>query len=331
MDALTWARTPPGPRPHRDNPTEAQTFIFKPQDGHSLTPCCAFTTSVTCEINGPYVRIDDLKPMLHAGGTLKVINSNAGCESLEGYKDKSQKTPKNPTRIGKGVCFAEAMELQFEPEADSWLGKKLKTMGREGKVYQIQMFPSTGQVQIVGCLFPETMEDARWAVDELLTKLQETGIPPGGEFTEYALTKDLYAVSKKYNTGLIKANDRVVFNLRGLVRALELETNLPYPLESRIMHAVESQDIMFKFKTPLSKPLIKIYGKGSINILSSKTKEEIDRIFTFLDTFILANWETVVGVIPQTDEEVAGLPNKAILNIPALKRGTPLHLAYDLY
>jgi hypothetical protein len=164
------------------------------------------------------------------------------------------------------------------------------------------------------------MHDAQWAVDETIKLYMRHNIPPI-DSDNFRLITPLQAVSQKYQAMLIKKHNRVVFNLKGFVRVLEkLSTEeLPYPLAEKVTHPIEDKELLFKFKTPLMRPLVKIFAGGSINILSCKHKGEADAIHEFLSNTITKYWMELTGVIPYPDVE--GLGSMTITNMPAVRRG----------
>lgn len=330
----TWARSLPGEDTSKAKPMEAQIYLSKP-NGKVLTDHKPFTASVQCEINGPMAKDVEIKPYIRPKGTLKVVNSNFGCESQPGFKDKSGNVPKNPARAAGGICFAGAVELHYKPDPESDLGLELiRENAKPDKMYKVQLFPSVGKAQVSGCLFPKDMHDAQWAIQECMKTLTAAGIPPGNDDSAYKITKPLEPVSLKYNMGLVKTHDRVVFDLEGLAKALEDTSvdDLPYPFAEKIMHAVESQELQFKFRiTPKTSPLVKVYGKGSINILSCRKPEEADNISAFLEKVVDKHWMEVVGVIPPTDAAIQAYPVKTIINMAAVQRGASIRDVYESY
>lgn len=331
---VEWSQSAPEKDISKLQPMEAQIYVAKP-NGKSLTKHRAFTASVHCVINGPKAKDLDVISNIEPGGTLKVINSNVGCKSLKGFKDKSGKTPKNPARATSIVCFAGAIEFHYMPDPDSQLAKELIQRGApKDKYYMVQLFPSTGEAQVPGCLFADTMHDARWAIEECMKTLEKSGIPPEGEDNKYRIVKPLIPVSLKYNMALVKLHDRVVFDLDGLAKVLEdtPTDELPYPFAGKIMRAVENQELQFKFNiAKKTNPLVKVYGKGSINILSCRKPEEADKIAEFLEKTISSHWMETTGVVPATDSEIQQYPIKKIVNIPAMRRGVSFKDAHEDY
>ncbi|AAA65316.1 pB263R [African swine fever virus] len=227
----------------------------------------------------------ELIKMLQIAEPVKALNCNFGHQCLPGYESliKTPKKTKNMLRRprkteGDGTCFNSAIEASI-------LFKD--------KMYKLKCFPSTGEIQVPGVIFPD-FEDGKNIIQQWVDFLQHQPIEKKIQIIEFK------TIMINFKFQINPVSPRVIIHLKKFAALLE-HIPTPYPIRE-IKPPLEDSKVSAKFMvSPGKKVRINVFLKGKINILGCNTKESAEIIYTFLKDLISVHWQEILCVLPVPD------------------------------
>lgn len=312
-----------------------RTLLIPPQEG-PLTPLTLFVCTYVAKLNNLKIDFIELTKKMceNPHGCLLAINSNFGHAAQRGYENYI-KTPKPPAKKhilargrtrkaqGDNTCFNSAIEPIIRI---SYPGIK------EGKIYKVKCFPTTGETQIPGVICSD-LSDGRAVLDVFVNYLNELGVVlyNDGTAASSEIPRQVYIHSQQpkmlnYKFRIIRRSPRILINLRSLTDYMRILENTkatskkvgdlsltmfdkwpmvilpPYSVRET-KPPTDDVKVSFRFETETRAPRINIFQEGKINILGADSVEFAENIYQYFIDLFRANWSRLVCLQPRRDSE----------------------------
>jgi len=265
-------------------------------------------------------------------GALLATNSNYGHACQPGYEhllklpkeqvDKYTPSRSRPRKVqGDGTCFNSAVEPVV---GITHPGIK------NGKVYKIKCFPSTGETQVPGVVCPD-LSDGGAVLRAFVGYLNELGV---GDRAGPELPPTPIGIVHEgpnmlnYKWRLVRNSPRILIDtcaladyftllemgrlVAGMVptsahlaRFAEWPAVLlpPYPIRET-KPPTDDVKVSFRFKTGSRSPRVNVFQEGKMNVLGAQTEESVHSIYAFFEQLFEANWYRLVCLQPRHDKEL---------------------------
>ncbi len=269
-------------------------------------------------------------------GALLATNSNFGHACQPGYEhflklpkaqpviDEYVPSRSRPRKVqGDGTCFNSAVEPIVQIDYPGI---------RNGKVYKIKCFPSTGETQVPGVVCPD-LSDGGAALRAFVGYLNELGVGDQTE-PEHAEQRAQIGIINEgpnmmnYKWRLIRNSPRILIDtcaLADYMALLESERLVagkeptitqmalfaawpaavlpPYPIRE-VSPPSGDVKVSFRFKIGIRTPRVNVFQEGKMNVLGANSEESVLQIYAFFEQLFEVNWSRLVCLQPRHDKEL---------------------------